>query len=61
MCPYIDKADTRCSDHLTFRNVGHAFEYCAGKYCSCPVFRYLSANDPRYDHHQSDARRLAAS
>ena len=43
MCPFIDKAEARCADHLTLRNVARAFAHCANRYTTCPVYHKLLA------------------
>ena len=37
-CPFLNKADTRCSDNFQLNNLEHAFEYCFDRYQACPVY-----------------------
>ncbi len=61
MCPFIDKTDTQCAEHLTFRNVSHAFAHCAGRYATCPIYHRLSAEENTHDPRESPVRLLVAS
>ena len=61
MCPLIDKANARCAEHLTLKNLTHAFARCADHYTACPIYRKLIAQERRHDHAQSAQRLLAAS
>jgi len=45
VCPFVDQDDERCSDHLTLRNLASAFEHCADRYMTCPVFQELLVDD----------------
>jgi hypothetical protein len=47
VCPFINKAYAKCADHLTFRNLSHAFAYCAGHYAACPIYRRLITEPAR--------------
>lgn len=60
VCPYIEKDDVRCADHLTMRNVAHAFAHCADNYAQCPVYQRLKAQQGRYEPAYA-ARLLVAS
>lgn len=37
-CPFLNKADTRCSENFQLNNLEHAFEYCFDQYQACPVY-----------------------
>lgn len=40
-CPFVNRADARCSEHLTMGGMGYAFEHCFSKYESCPLHAEL--------------------
>jgi hypothetical protein len=40
-CPFLNRADSRCSDAFNIDNLDHAFRYCFGRYTSCPVYAEL--------------------
>ena len=61
MCPFIDKANTRCADHMTFRNIANAFAHCANRYTACQVYQKLSARQFAHDKVRSARGLLAAS
>ncbi len=61
MCPFIDKADAQCAEHLTFRNLSRAFAHCAGRYATCPIYQRLCAEKHAHDRRESPVRLLAAS
>lgn len=42
-CPFINKADTRCSHNFTLERIEQAFEHCFSSYHACPVFVELLA------------------
>lgn len=37
-CPFLNRADVRCSDAFSLEKLDHTFEYCFGRYTSCPVY-----------------------
>lgn len=37
-CPFLNRADARCGQHLQIGQLGHAFEYCFDVYAACPVY-----------------------
>ena len=41
MCPFVNKADRRCSAHMAFSNLFSAYAHCADRYASCRVFEQL--------------------
>ncbi len=42
-CPFLNRADRRCSDYFHLDRLDHAFAYCFGGYRSCPVYADLLA------------------
>jgi hypothetical protein len=50
VCPFLEKADPRCSAHLNLRNIVRAFAHCAGHYDHCPLYAELHAGLDKYDH-----------
>ena len=40
-CPFLDRADCRCSAHFSLDRLGHAFGFCFGSYRTCPVYAEL--------------------
>ncbi|NLW86861.1 MAG: hypothetical protein GXY38_08305 [Planctomycetes bacterium] len=53
MCPFINKADNRCANHWTLRNIMQTFLHCADSYHACPVYRTLLQEqlaDERQEH-----------
>src|SRR5437868_1093421 len=42
-CPFLNRADRRCSDYFHLDRLEHAFAYCFGGYRSCPVYGDLLA------------------
>jgi hypothetical protein len=42
-CPFLNRADTRCSEHFSLDSLGHAFDYCFGYYEGCAVYLELLA------------------
>jgi hypothetical protein len=49
VCPYVNKADRRCTTHLTLVNLAYAFTYCADRHIDCPVYAELLTDDRDYD------------
>ena len=37
-CPFLNRADSRCGEHLQIGQLDHAFEYCFDVYAACPVY-----------------------
>ena len=37
-CPFLNRTDSRCAEHLKIDQLGHAFEYCFDVYAACPVY-----------------------
>ena len=42
-CPFLNRADSRCSRHFSLDNLGHAFDYCFDYYEGCSVYLELLA------------------
>jgi hypothetical protein len=40
-CPFLNRADGRCSTFFSLDRLDHAFEYCFGEYQQCPVYLEL--------------------
>ncbi len=37
-CPFLNRADSRCAEHLKIDRLDHAFEFCFDVYAACPVY-----------------------
>ena len=37
-CPFLNRADSRCSRHFSLDRLDSAFEHCFGEYKSCAVY-----------------------
>lgn len=62
MCPFADRAESKCAAHWTLANVGQAFEHCADNYEHCPVYLNLIDERPGHERHeQQDVALRAAS
>lgn len=40
-CPFLNRADSRCSEHFSLDRLGHTFDYCFGYYEGCAVYLEL--------------------
>jgi hypothetical protein len=40
-CPFLNRADNRCSEHFSLDRLGHTFDYCFGYYEGCAVYLEL--------------------
>lgn len=40
-CPFLNRADSRCSNHFSLDRLGHAFDHCFGSYKTCPTYLEL--------------------
>jgi hypothetical protein len=40
-CPFLNRADPRCSRHFSLDSLDHAFKYCFDRYKACPVYLEL--------------------
>jgi hypothetical protein len=56
-CPFLNRADRRCSDFFHLDRLEHAFAYCFGGYRACPVYADLLAERRAWrsrDHRAND-------
>ncbi|MFN4243376.1 MAG: hypothetical protein ACK4PI_09075 [Tepidisphaerales bacterium] len=42
-CPFVNRYDGRCSEHLTMGGLGYAYRYCFAEFAACPVYAELMA------------------
>jgi len=61
VCPFVDKAYSRCATHMTLRNVTEAVAYCANRYTACPIYQELVADDRQSEHLKAPLSLLAGS
>jgi hypothetical protein len=40
-CPFLNRADHRCSDFFSIEQIQHAFEHCFHAYRACAVYQEL--------------------
>jgi hypothetical protein len=40
-CPFLNRADPRCSEAFNIDKLDHAFKYCFGRYTACPLYLEL--------------------
>ena len=40
-CPFLNRADTRCSRHFSLDDLEHAFDHCFDRYKTCPTYLEL--------------------
>ena len=40
-CPFLNRADRRCSGHFNLNRLDHALEHCFDRYDFCPVYLEL--------------------
>jgi hypothetical protein len=40
-CPFLNRADTRCSDAFSLEKLDHAYKYCFGRYTFCSIYMEL--------------------
>ena len=40
-CPFLNRADRRCSEHFSLDHLQHAFKYCFDRYTTCPMYMEL--------------------
>jgi hypothetical protein len=40
-CPFLNRADYRCSNHFSLDKLDRAFDHCFGEYQSCPTYREM--------------------
>lgn len=61
MCPFVDKAESRCAGHWTLQNVGRAFQHCADNYEDCPVYLNLIHERSGHESHAEQDTALRAA
>ncbi len=37
-CPFLNRADSRCSNHFSLDKLGSAFDHCFGEYKACSTY-----------------------
>ena len=37
-CPFLNRADCRCGEHLNIEDLGFAFRHCFDRYKACAVY-----------------------
>ncbi len=42
-CPFLNRADFRCSQHFSLDHLGYAYRFCFDRYKNCPVYAELLA------------------
>ncbi len=63
MCPFVDKADSRCAEHMRFGNIFSAFAHCADGFTCCRTFREIAREvgyDKRLPHQETGSLVLAS-
>jgi len=40
-CPFLNREDSRCSEHFQLTDLQHAFHYCFDQYKACPSYLEL--------------------
>ena len=40
-CPFLNRADYRCSNHFSLDKLDRAFEHCFGKYQACGTYQEI--------------------
>jgi hypothetical protein len=40
-CPFLNRADYRCSNHFSLDKLDRAFDHCFGEYQSCSTYREM--------------------
>ena len=59
-CPFLNRADARCSESFSLDNLDRALNLCFGKYTACPVYlellveRRMKRSAARTNHGSSD-------
>lgn len=41
-CPFLNRRDARCGEHLKLDELSHAFAFCFGSPAGCPVYVELT-------------------
>ncbi len=57
-CPFLNRADYRCANHLSLEKLDRAFDHCFGQYQACPTYQEMLGERRRS---QPDGGHLAAS
>jgi hypothetical protein len=42
-CPFLNRADYRCSNHFSLDKLDRAFTHCFGEYQTCPTYLEMLA------------------
>jgi hypothetical protein len=58
-CPFLNRADTRCSNHFSLDKLESAFDHCFGQYKSCPTYHEML--DERRGRRSEEDAGIAAS
>jgi hypothetical protein len=40
-CPFLNRSDPRCSEHLSLEHLQNAFRFCFGAFATCPKYAQL--------------------
>ena len=40
-CPFLNRSDARCNERFNLKGLGHAYEFCFGRYQACPQYKEL--------------------
>jgi hypothetical protein len=40
-CPFLNRSDARCNERFNLKGLGHAYEFCFGRYQACPNYQQL--------------------
>jgi hypothetical protein len=40
-CPFVNRSDSRCAEHLTMGGMGYAYDHCFGSFRSCSMYQEL--------------------
>ena len=54
-CPFLNRTDVRCGNHLSLTTIGSAFDHCFGCYSACPTYHEMLAE--RRDRQQQQGHR----
>ena len=61
-CPFLNRRERRCGQHLSLQGLDYAFDYCFGSYQSCPAyFELLVERQARRGRQNVQALRASAS
>ena len=42
-CPFLNRSDARCGNHLSLNHLGSAFDHCFGCYAGCATYQEMLA------------------